>query len=30
MLAVFVICLIALVPVIALPYKQIASNIRGE
>lgn len=30
MLAVFVICLIALIPVIALPYKQIASNIRGE
>lgn len=30
MLAVFVICLVALAPVIALPYKQIASNIRGE
>lgn len=30
MLAVFIICLIALVPTIALPYKQIASNITGE
>lgn len=30
MLAVFTICLIALVPVVALPYKQIASNICGE
>ena len=30
MLAVFVICLVAFVPVIALPYKQIASNIHGE
>lgn len=30
MLAVFVICIIAFIPVIALPYKQIASNIRGE
>ena len=30
MLAVFVICAIALVPVIALPYRQIASNVRGE
>lgn len=30
MLAVFVISLVAFVPVIALPYKQIASNIHGE
>ncbi len=30
MLAVFVICLVAYVPVVALPYKQIASNIHGE
>ncbi len=30
MLAVFVICLIAYIPVVALPYKQIASNIHGE
>ena len=30
MLAVFIICVVALVPVIALPYKQIASNINGQ
>ncbi|MFR3274316.1 MAG: MFS transporter [Collinsella phocaeensis] len=29
MLAVFIICIVALVPVIALPYRQIASNVRG-
>lgn len=29
MLAVFIICIVALVPAIALPYRQIASNVRG-
>ena len=30
MLAVFIICIIAYIPVVALPYKQIASNIHGD
>ena len=30
MLGVFIVCLIALIPVFALPYRQIASKVRGD